>query len=288
MTDVRVWKLRTRELPLDTPLLMGVVNVTPDSFSDGGETLERAAAVARGLQLVGQGASIVDVGGESTRPGAQPVDAHEEARRVVPVVAELAEKDVIVSVDTSKPQVARDALDAGAEIVNDVTACADPMMVEVVAGSGSGVVLMHMRGEPRTMQDDPTYEDVVEEVSEFLEQRSLALEAAGVDPRSIGVDPGIGFGKTVGHNLEILRRLDRLVALQRVVVLGASRKSFLGVVTGKRHPADRDLATAVVTGIGVMAGVNVFRVHDAGSSADAAAVATAIVAGQSWDGWSRG
>ena len=266
---------------------MGVLNVTPDSFSDGGLHILRSDAVAAGRAMIEQGATVIDVGGESTRPGSDPVSTEEEMARVVPVIADLASEGVVVSVDTSKPEVARAAVAAGAEIVNDVTAASATDMVTVLAESGAGVVLMHMKGSPKTMQQDPVYEDVVGEVTAFLGQRARALIGQGVAASSIALDPGIGFGKTTVHNLELIAGLDRLAALGFPVVLGASRKAFLGEVTGMEDPVGRDGATAVTTALGFERGARVFRVHDVGASQVALRIAAAIVNSQQWDEWSR-
>jgi dihydropteroate synthase len=257
--------------------VMGVLNVTPDSFSDGGEWFDGEAAVAHGLELVAQGAGIVDVGGESTRPGAEPVPATEELRRVVGVVERLAASGAQVSVDTTKPEVARAALDAGATYVNDVTALRDPEMAALVAERECDCCLMHMLGEPRTMQDDPRYDDVVEDVRAFLEQRAEAAIAAGVAPERIQVDPGIGFGKTIAHNLELLRRLDEIVAIGFPVVVGTSRKSFLGRITGRDDPRQRLHGTIASNVMALERGARVFRVHDVAAVRDALAVAAATL-----------
>ena len=255
---------------------MGVVNVTPDSFSDGGEHLDPDRAVAHARALIAEGADVVDVGGESTRPYADPVDADEERRRVVPVIERLA--GVPVSVDTSKAAVARAALDAGASYVNDVTAFrGDPDMAALVAERGARCCLMHMLGEPRTMQDDPRYDDVVSDVKAFLEERLAFAVAEGVPEASIELDPGIGFGKTLAHNLELLDRLDELVALGRPVMVGVSRKAFLGRITGHQRPADRAVATAAANALALERGASVFRVHDVAASRDALRVAAATL-----------
>jgi dihydropteroate synthase len=257
---------------------MGVLNVTPDSFSDGGEWFDRDAAVAHGRELVAQGAAIVDVGGESTRPGAGPVAPGEELRRVVPVVEALRDAGAQVSVDTSKAEVARAALAAGATYVNDVTALrGDPEMAGVVAGAGCDCCLMHMLGEPRTMQDDPRYDDVVSEVKAFLEGRLAAAVAAGIAEERVHLDPGIGFGKTAEHNLELLRRLDEIVALGRPVVVGTSRKSFLGRITGRDDPHQRVYGTVATNVLALERGAQVFRVHDVAATRDALAVAAATL-----------
>jgi dihydropteroate synthase len=287
--------------------LMGIVNVTPDSFSDGGLFLDADAAVAHGLELVAQGAHILDVGGESTRPGAEPVDVEEELKRVVPVVEGLAAENesmscpTQVSIDTSKAAVARAALAAGASLVNDVSALrGDPEMAAVVAESRADCCLMHMLGEPRTMQrglGGPRYEDVVDEVKAFLEERMQFAVAEGVEEERIMLDPGIGFGKTVAHNLELLRRVDELLTLGRPVVIGTSRKSFLGVVEARdelaRHApakkgdaqpppgaADRLPGTIATNVIAFERGVSVFRVHDVAPVRAALALAAATLSGK--------
>jgi dihydropteroate synthase len=266
---------------------MGVVNVTPDSFSDGGLHLLRADAVEAGREMIENGADVIDVGGESTRPGSDPVTVEVELARVVPVIEDLASEGAVVSVDTSKPEVARAAVAAGAEIVNDVTAVSTTDMIAVLAESGAGVVLMHMKGTPRTMQKDPVYDDVVGEVTAFLAERARALVGQGLAPASIALDPGIGFGKTTAHNLELIDGLGHIARLGFPVVLGASRKSFLGEVTGIADPRLRDAATAVTTALGFLRGARVFRVHDVIASRDALRIAAAIVNSQQWDEWSR-
>jgi len=257
---------------------MGVLNVTPDSFSDGGEWFDHQAAVGRGRELIAQGAVIVDVGGESTRPGAEPVDTAEELARVVGVVEALGTAGAQVSVDTSKASVARAALAAGASYVNDVTALrADPEMAGLVADAGCDVCLMHMLGEPRTMQTDPRYDDVVSDVKAFLEERLAFAVAAGVSEERIALDPGIGFGKTTAHNLELLRRLDEIVALGRPVVIGTSRKSFLGRITGRDDPHQRVIGTVASNVLAYERGAAIFRVHDVAATRDALAVAAATL-----------
>ncbi len=245
------------------PAVMGIVNVTPDSFSDGGRYVEAEAAVEHALSLVEAGAAILDIGGESTRPGAAPVSADEERRRVLPVIERLAEAtDVPISIDTSKAAVAREALAAGAVIVNDVTGCeGDPAMLNVVADGECGVCVMHMLGTPRTMQDAPRYGDVVAEVKQYLAGRRDALEAAGVPRESITLDPGIGFGKTFEHNLELLRRIGEFHELGCPLLVGHSRKRFLGEILDDPE-ADRTAATVGVAMHLASAGVQVLRVHD--------------------------
>jgi dihydropteroate synthase len=258
---------------------MGVVNVTPDSFSDGGLFLEADAAVDHGLSLAAEGAAILDVGGESTRPGAEPVAAEEERTRVVPVVERLASAGLRVSIDTSKLEVARAALDVGATIVNDVTAFRQaPELAGLVAERGADCCLMHMLGEPRTMQRDPRYDDVVSEVRAFLEERLAFAVSEGVPEERVWLDPGIGFGKTVEHNLELLRRLDEIVAIGRAVVIGTSRKSFLGKLAGGRAETERLPGTIATNVLALERGARVFRVHDVAPVADALAVAAATVA----------
>ena len=260
------------------PKLMGVVNVTPDSFSDGGQYLDAGAAVAHGEELLRDGAAILDVGGESTRPGAVEVDAVEELRRVEPVVAGLSSQ-ATVSIDTSKAAVAEAALDAGASIVNDVTALrGDGEMAALCAERGVGVVLMHMPGSPRTMQDDPAYEDVVDDVKAFLTERVEAAVAAGVAEERIWLDPGIGFGKTLEHNLELLRRLGELRELGRPLVVGTSRKSFIGKVDGSAV-GDRLGGTIASSVLAAAAGAEVLRVHDLAEMSQALRLATAVLAG---------
>jgi dihydropteroate synthase len=259
--------------------VMGVVNVTPDSFSDGGLYLDARAAIDHALELERAGAAILDVGGESTRPGATPVAEAEELRRVVPVIEGLraAGCGAQVSIDTSKAAVAAAALTAGATLVNDVTALrADPEMAELVATSGADCCLMHMLGEPRTMQRDPRYGDVVSEVKAFLEGRLGFAVARGVAEERVMLDPGIGFGKTTDHNLELLRRLDELVAIGRPIAIGTSRKSFLGKITA-RPVEDRIAATIATNVVAYGAGARVFRVHDAGPIYDALAITAATV-----------
>jgi dihydropteroate synthase len=260
--------------------IMGVVNVTPDSFYDGGLFLDAEAAIAHARELEAQGADILDVGGESTRPGAEPVAAEEELRRVVPVIEGLAGGGAQISIDTSKLVVAEASVAAGATYVNDVTAFRhDPELAGLVADRGLDCCLMHMRGEPRTMQRDPVYDDVVADVKAFLEERLAAAVAAGVPEQRIQLDPGIGFGKSPAHNLELLRRLDEIVALGRPVVVGTSRKSFLGAVTG-REVADRLPGTIATNVLALARGASVFRVHDVGPVRDALAVAAATVRGR--------
>jgi dihydropteroate synthase len=261
---------------------MGVVNVTPDSFSDGGLFLDADAAVTHGEQLAGEGAEVLDVGGESTRPGAEPVSLDDELRRVVPVIEGLA--PATLSIDTRKAAVAETALQAGATIVNDVSAFRhDPQMAGLVASAGAGCCLMHMLGDdPRTMQDDPVYDDVVSDVKAFLEERLEFAVSEGVAEEKVWLDPGIGFGKTVDHNLELLRRLDEIVAIGQPVVIGTSRKSFLGKLTG-REARERVAGTVATNVMALERGASIFRVHDVAPNVEALTVAAATLSGQ----WKR-
>jgi dihydropteroate synthase len=260
------------------PRIMGILNVTPDSFSDGGEWFVFDQAVAHARELVAEGADILDIGGESTRPGAGPVAVDEEMRRVIPVVAALRDAGAQISVDTMKLTVAEAAVDAGATYVNDVTAFRhEPALAGFVAERGCDCCLMHMLGEPRTMQENPVYDDVVDDVRAFLEERARFAVSAGVREERIMVDPGIGFGKTLEHNLELLRRLDEIVAIGFPVVVGTSRKSFLGRLTGREDPHERVAATLATSVLALERGARVFRVHDVAPTRDALAVATATL-----------
>jgi dihydropteroate synthase len=258
---------------------MGVVNVTPDSFSDGGAHLEPRAAIAAARRMIGEGAAIVDVGGESTRPGSEGVALDEELRRVVPVLEGLA--DIPVSIDTSKAEVARRALDLGAELVNDVTALrGDPELAGVVAEAGAYVCLMHMQGAPRTMQHDPTYDDVASEVAAFLERRLRFAIDAGIAEDRVCLDPGIGFGKTVAQNFELVRRLDVIASVGRPVLVGFSRKSSLGRVLGDPGATTGPVAASVAAAVAAYErGATVLRVHDVREHVEALTVAAAVVAG---------
>ena len=260
--------------------IMGVLNVTPDSFSDGGEWFDADAAVAHAAEMTADGADILDVGGESTRPYAEPVSEPEELRRVVPVLERVRDLGAALSIDTSKRAVAEAALDAGATIVNDVTAFrAEPDIAGLVADRGVECCLMHMLGEPRTMQVDPRYDDVVSDVKAFLEERMAFAIGEGVAEERIWLDPGIGFGKTIDHNLELLRRLDELVALGRPLVIGTSRKSFLGRITGREVAAERVAGTVATNVLALERGATVFRVHDVRASRDGLLVADATLRG---------
>jgi dihydropteroate synthase len=270
----------TCSLDLTFPCIMGVVNVTPDSFSDGGRFLAADDALTQALALVREGAAIVDIGGESTRPGSEPVPAARELDRVLPVIEALADRiGVPISVDTTKAEVARGALAAGASLINDVSALrSDSGMIEVVAEAGCPVCLMHMKGQPKTMQDDPHYDNVVDEVLRFLEERISFAIANGLREDQLMVDPGIGFGKTVEHNLALLRDLHRFTTLGRPVVLGASRKRFLGAILGA-EPGAHTIGTVTTTVVGLLAGAHVFRVHDVKPNFEALRVGQAVLEG---------
>ena len=265
-----------RTLDLTHAVVMGVVNVTPDSFSDGGRFTDPASAVEQALRLVAEGAGIIDVGGESTRPGAQPVSAGDEIARVIPVIEALcAATTVPVSIDTSKPEVMRAAVAAGATIINDVRALRDPDALDTAAALGVAVCLMHMQGEPHTMQDNPEYIDVVTDVRDFLAGRMLAAEAAGIPRDRMLIDPGFGFGKTPEHNLELLRRLAALRILGRPILAGLSRKSFIGKLLGL--PVDRRLHASVALALlAVQNGASVVRVHDVGPTVEALRMLDAV------------
>ena len=261
----RIWKIGERALDVSRHgLIMGVLNVTPDSFSDGDQFLSRDKAVERGLQMAAEGAHIIDVGGESTRPGSQPITADEELRRVLPVIEDLRRKlDVAISIDTSKAEVARAAIEAGASVVNDVTGGrGDEQMLPLIAETKSGLIVMHMQGTPPTMQIQPRYADVVAEISEFFRQQYARAIDLNIDPMAIAFDPGIGFGKTLEHNLELLAQLERLRTQDRPLVVGVSRKSFLGKLIGSPEIRDRLVPGVALTAILRARGADVFRVHD--------------------------
>jgi dihydropteroate synthase len=265
--------------PGPDPVLVGVLNVTPDSFSNGGDFLDPEKAASRAAAMLDEGAEIIDVGGESTRPGSDSVPQEEEARRVILVIrAILADRpDAVVSIDTYRAATAGAALEAGARVINDVTALrGDPRTVDVVAGSGCPVVLMHMLGEPKTMQRNPRYKDVVREVRDFLAARAEHAVAAGVEPENIILDPGIGFGKTLEHNLTLLRHLDALVELGFPVLVGASRKKFIGRITGVEEAKDRVFGTVAANVLAYERGATLFRVHDVRANREALAVALAV------------
>lgn len=262
-------------------LIMGILNITPDSFSDGGQFLDRNAAIQRAVEMVEDGADIIDIGGESTRPGSEPVTADEEIRRVVPVIREIARAvSVPISIDTYKADVAAAALDAGALIINDISAATfDPRMPGLIAESGCPAVLMHIKGEPKSMQTNPVYEDVVGEVCNFLQQRVDALVQAGVDVEKLIVDPGIGFGKAVEHNLELLRRLGELKKLGRQILVGTSRKATIGKVLGDLPTEERLEGTAATVAISIANGADIVRVHDVKEMARVARMTDAILRG---------
>ena len=277
-TRSTAWKLRTQELTLlGTPRIMGIVNVTPDSFSDGGLYHDPARAIERGLQLAAEGADILDVGGESTRPYSTPVTAEEELRRVIPVVQALCEQSSVpVSIDTSKAAVAREAIAAGAEIINDITGFSgDRAMLDAALETAAGVCAMHMQGTPQTMQDDPRYEDVVDDVYRYLEQRRDWLLAAGVERERICLDPGIGFGKTHQHNLELAAACNRFHSLGQPLLVGHSRKGFIGKVLGDKQ-CDRTAGTIGVALALARQGVQVLRVHDCQAVQQALALFSAV------------
>jgi dihydropteroate synthase len=277
--------LRGHPVALAVPAVMGVLNVTPDSFSDGGRYASVESAVERGLRMAEEGAAVVDVGGESTRPGAAPVDAREELRRVVPVIERLAPRlDVPLSVDTSKPEVMRAAVAAGAGLINDVRALEAPGAIEAAAESGAAVCLMHMRGEPRGMQDDPRYGDVVAEVAGYLAARVQACLRAGIGRDRICVDPGIGFGKRPEHNLALLAALDRLTADGIPVLVGVSRKSLVGIITG-RAPGERLAGSVAFAALAVAGGASIVRAHDVAATVDAVRVAGALRRAGSGGAW---
>jgi len=271
-------KLRCRRVTLDlaAPAVMGVLNVTPDSFSDGGRYFDREAAVARGLAMAEEGAAILDVGGESTRPGAAAVSCAEEIDRVVPVIERLAASSgAVVSVDTSKPEVMRAALAAGAEMINDVRALAAPGALEVAAAGAAAVCLMHMQGEPTSMQANPSYGDVVAEVRDFLAARAAACERAGIARERICLDPGVGFGKRPRHNLELLAALPALAALGFPLLVGVSRKSLIGIITG-RPPAQRLAGSVALAALCVERGAAIIRAHDVAETVDALRMVSAL------------
>ncbi len=265
-------------LSLARPLIMGVINVTPDSFSDGGRFFSAAAAVAHARQLIAEGADLLDVGGESTRPGAAPVTLEEERRRVLPVLEALADAGVPLSVDTQKPELMREVVAAGAAMVNDVNGFQAPGALATVAGSNCAICIMHKQGDPQTMQQVPQYADVVAEVHDYLRQRITAAEQAGIARDRMVVDPGFGFGKTLDHNLELLRRLKEFSALSVPVLAGLSRKSMIGKLTG-REAGDRLAGSVAAALFAVQRGASIVRVHDVAATRDALAVWQAVSAG---------
>jgi dihydropteroate synthase len=280
-----IWETPRRSFDLSVQgLIMGVLNVTPDSFSDGGQWLRPAAAIAHADQMIREGAAIIDIGGESTRPGAEPVSESEELRRILPVIEELAQKpghgeQFVMSVDTMKPNVARQAVAAGAAIINDVGGLRDDAMLDAAKDTGAAVVVMHMQGEPRTMQTAPHYEDATQEVRDFFCATYARCLSSGVPAPRIAFDPGIGFGKTAAHNLTLLHHLPDLAVHDRPLVCGVSRKSFLGKITGTTALDDRAWPTVALTSYGREQGARVFRVHDVKPNAEALRMTEAILAG---------
>ncbi|MDD3276300.1 MAG: dihydropteroate synthase [Kiritimatiellales bacterium] len=266
-----IWRCRGREIVCGPKtLIMGILNATPDSFSDGGKFQTLELAVARGLAMVKEGADIIDIGGESTRPGAAPVQPLEEIARTVPIIGKLREKtNALISIDTRHAATARAAVAAGADMINDISALADPEMVHVAAETGAGLVLMHMQGTPETMQKNPRYSDVVSNVWNFLEERMAFAVERGVAPEQICLDPGIGFGKTEEHNLALLNGIPALAAAGRPVLIGASRKSFIGRITGREKPSDRLAGSLALAAFSVLRGAQILRVHDVKESCDA-------------------
>jgi len=264
-------------LTLDRPYIMGIVNVTPDSFSDGGKFFDTSRAVEHGWQLIDEGAQILDIGGESSRPGAKPVSVDDELRRVIPVIEALAGAGIPLSVDTVKPEVMRASIEAGASIVNDIKALQASGAIEAVADSNVAVCLMHMQGEPRTMQQEPHYENAVDEVYEFLARRVAALKAAGIHSERIIVDPGFGFGKRLEDNVALLRELNRFADLSGAILVGLSRKSMFGQITG-RGVGERTTASVAAALIAAQNGANIIRVHNVAATRDALAVLAAVSA----------
>jgi dihydropteroate synthase len=277
------WQCVDRALDLAAPVVMGVLNVTPDSFSDGGRFHALDAALAQARRMVGEGAAIIDIGGESTRPGASAAGLDEELARVIPVITALRrESPVFISVDTSKPEVMRAAVDAGADIINDVRALRDPGAMEAAARLRAGVCLMHMLGEPRTMQDAPSYSDVVAEVRDFLAARVADCVATGISRERLTIDPGFGFGKHAAHNLELLKQLAQFGAIRVPVLVGLSRKSLLSKLTG-RAVGDRIAGSVALAAIAVLNGARIVRAHDVAATVDAIRVAAAVAKGEDFD-----
>lgn len=272
----RIWRCGSFELDLGRPLVMGVLNVTPDSFSDGGLHDDPVAAVRWGERLIAEGADVLDVGGESTRPGSLEVTVAEEVARVRPVVTRMAAEPLPVSIDTRHAEVAAACVDAGASVINDISGFIDPAMVDIAVATEAGLVVMHMQGEPETMQQEPHYDDVVAEVGGFLLAQAAMLEACGVARERIAIDPGIGFGKTTAHNLELLRRLPELCCFGYPVLIGVSRKRFIGELSGEPEPAERVGGSIAAALAAVHAGADIVRVHDVGQTAQALAVDRAL------------
>ena len=284
MSNVAGLKCRDRILDLGSPVVMGVLNVTPDSFSDGGRFSSPDAALRHAMQMIEEGAAIIDVGGESTRPGAAPATLDDELARVIPVIETLRRQSpVFISVDTSKPEVMRAACDAGADIVNDVCALTLPGALAAAQTTRAGICLMHMKGEPRTMQNAPHYDDAVAEVSDWLAARVAACREAGIDASRIAVDPGFGFGKRVVDNLSLLKHLSRFQKLGVAVAVGLSRKSMLATLTG-RETGDRTAGSVALAAIAVLNGARIVRAHDVAATVDAIRVAAAVSQGEEFDG----
>lgn len=259
------------------PLIMGILNVTPDSFSDGGQFFDTEKAVTRALQMAADGAAIIDIGPESTRPGSEPVSTDQQIKRAVPVIEQLSKNtDAVISIDTRNYEVAKAALNAGAGLINDITALADERTAKLAAEYQTPVILMHMQGEPQTMQAKPKYADVVGEVLKFLLERAKRAEQFGIAKEKIFIDPGIGFGKTLEHNLFLLKNIDKFVATPYRVLVGTSRKSFIAKITGKEEPSKRIFGTAATVALCAAAGVSILRVHDVAEMIDVIKVANAI------------
>jgi dihydropteroate synthase len=283
-TVVAQWQCRDRALDLGNPVVMGVLNITPDSFSDGGRFSDLDSALSHARRMIEEGASIIDVGGESTRPGAAPAGLDQELARVVPLIEALRrESSIFISIDTSKPEVMRAACEAGADIINDVRALAEPGALIAAASTRAGVCLMHMKGEPRTMQVAPSYEDVVDEVGIFLAARIAACRAAGIDTARLVADPGFGFGKRLVDNLALLKHLERLGDLGLPLAVGLSRKSMLATLTG-RGVDDRTAGSVALAAIAVLNGARIVRAHDVAATVDAIRVAAAVAQGENFDG----
>ncbi|HEU5135056.1 MAG TPA: dihydropteroate synthase [Steroidobacteraceae bacterium] len=281
--SANTWQCRDRILDLGAPVVMGVLNVTPDSFSDGGRFADREAALRHARHMIEEGAAIIDVGGESTRPGAAPATLEEELARVIPVIESLRrDSPVFISIDTSKPEVMRAACEAGADIINDVCALTAPGAMAAAAGTRAGICLMHMKGEPRTMQQSPHYEDVVGEVADYLAARIAACRDAGIDATRLAIDPGFGFGKRLVDNLALLKHLARFRPMG-VVAVGLSRKSMLGALTG-RDVEDRTAGSVALAAIAVLNGARIVRAHDVAATVDAIRVAAAVSQGEEFDG----